>query len=393
MKTINKSILAATGVILGMLSCSEPELPSANTYTPGATYKSNFSFANATVDAPSLDFYVNGIKLGSAAVGIGSVLPTVVPIASPGVSGGFTANTSIRAKATSGTIGGKVGSNDLIFRSSANGLGNFSSVHLANYTVIAIDSLNRPVPVRLSRKTATISFADVTFWNPNTGKMISASRRDSLNPANCPACVNWDGAAQTPSTATEYANLVAYGNPVNPPALPPGTATPLGITDPGGVRFYVLQDNPLTFTGATAPTNAGIRLINAVANSNGIAAAANANGTFGGPPIYVRLRPAAGPNITLATNSVNPVSQPGGFNPNVGSRSAGVVAFTSQTIATAGVPIAYTLEVAFDAAYTNIAYSAPVSFTPGKNYTVFIRGRFTSLTGIQPLLGYGIITH
>lgn len=379
MKTINKSLLTTAGILLGLLSCSEPELPTPNTFNSGATYKATFSFANATVDAPSLDFYVNGIKLGSAAPGGASSLMTTVQIPTPGTAGGVTANTSIRAKATSGTIGGKLGSADLIYRSANNGTNNFAAVNNANYTVIAVDSIGRPVPVRLNRNTATISFADVTYWNPNTQKMITASRRDSLNPANCPACINWDGAAQTPSTATEYANLVTVG------------LVPLGLTDPGGVRFYVTTDAPLTFTSGNVATNAGIRFVNAVANANGISAAANTNGTAGGPPIHARLRPTAGANIGLAAGTSSVVSAAGGFNPTAGSRTAGNLAFTSQTIATAGTPTVYTLEVATDAGFTAILYSASVSFLPGRNYTVFVRG-IAGATGAKAIT-HGVITH
>jgi hypothetical protein len=379
MKTINKSLFSTAGILLGLLSCGEPELPAPNTFSSGATYKATFSFANATVDAPSLDFYVNGIKLGSASPGGASSLVTTVAIPTPGTTGGVTANAAIRAKATSGTIGGKLGSADLIFRSTNNGTNIFAAVNNANYTVIAVDSIGRPVPKRLNRNTATISFADVTYWNPNTQTMITASRRDSLNPANCPACINWDGVAQTPSTATEYANLVSFG------------LIPLGLTDPGGVRFYVTTDAPLTFTAGTVVTNAGIRFVNAVANANGITAAANANGTAGGPPIHARLRPAAGANISLAGGVSSVVSVPGGFSPNAGSRTAGNLAFTTQAIATAGTPISYTLEVATDAGYTNILYSTAVSFSPGRNYTVFVRG-IAGATGSKAVT-HGVITH
>ncbi len=384
MKKITKSTLTILGILVGLLSCSAPELPTPNTFSSGAYYKAYFNFANATTDAPSLDFYVNGVKLGAAARGIGSSVFTVVPIPTPGIAGGVTANTAIRAKATSGTIGGNLGSADLIFRATANGTGVFSAVNNANYTVIAIDSIGRDIPPRLFRYTATISFADVTYWNPNVEEMISASRRDSLNPANCPACVNWDGAIQNPSTATEFANLVGVGLP------------PLGITDVGGIRFYVTTDAPLTFTAGTVVTNAGIRFINAVSNANNITAAANTNGTFGGPPLYARLNSGAPINLTgvAAPNATNAfvAGVAGGFTPTAGSRTA-TVAFTSQAIAVAGVPNAYTLQFATDSGFTNIVYSAAVTFPPGKNYTIFARGRFDSLTGAQPNISHGIITH
>lgn len=397
MKTINKSLLTSVGILLGTLGCSDPELPTPNTFSSGATYKANFSFANATADAPSLDFYVNGVKLGTAIGGVGSSAPTTIQIATPGTAGGVTANTAIRAKATTGTIGGLLGSNDLIFRATANGTGIFAAANLATYTVIAIDSIARPLPKRLNRFTATIAFSDLTYFNPNVlpnGEIISASRRDSLNPANCPACINWDGAAQTPSTATEFANLVAYGT---------GTSLiPLGLTDVGGVRFYVATDAPLTFTAGTVVTNAGIRLVNAVSNANNITAVANANGSFGGPPLFVRLNGGTPINLNNmgAPNATNAFvgGVAGGFNPSAGSRTAGGVAFTTQAIAVAAVPNVYTLQVATDAAFTDIVYSAAnVTFVPGKNYTVFIKGKVKTrtgvLSGVQSTISHGIITH
>lgn len=381
MKNINRSTIATFGFLMGFLACSEPELPNPQLYTIKNAFKANFTFANATVDAPSMDFYVNGAKLGAAAPGIALPLYTSIPIASSGATGSATANTSIRTKGTTGVIGGKVGSSDLIFRATSNGTGNFASLNNANYTVIAVDFLERPVPKRLNRFTATISFADVTYWNPNTSSTISASRRDSLNPVNCPACVD-----QTTSTATEFANLVSQG------------LVPLGLTDVGGVRFYVAQDVPPTFTAATVVTSAGIRFVNCIVNSNNITAAANANGTFGGPPVYARLNAGAPHTLTNvgppnATNAFV-ASVPGGLSPNAGSRSAGNLVFPPPfVIAVAGVPNAYTLQLATDGAFTNIVYSAPVTFNPGRSYTIFARGSFTSLTGIQPGISHGIITH
>ncbi|MBL7848520.1 MAG: hypothetical protein JNL40_13710 [Cyclobacteriaceae bacterium] len=396
MKTFNKSIVATVGILLVSLSCTEPELPTANPFSSGATYKAYFSYANGTVNTSSLDFYVNGIKLGSAAPGIGSQLPTSLQIPTPGATGGVTANTSIRAKATSGAIGGLLGSNDLIYRSTSNGTNTFAATNLANYTVIAVDSVGRPIPKRLNRQTETIAFADVTYWNPNSQLMISASRRDSLNPANCrtiacPTCTGCDNFdvgldAQNPSTATEFANLVTIG------------LVPLGLTDPGGVRFYVTTDAPVTFNAGNVATNAGIRFVNAIANSNNVTAVANANGTFGGPPVYARLNggtPINLTNVAAAPNASNAFvnSVAGGFTPTTGSRTAGNIAFTSQAIAVAGVPNAYTLQLATDNAFANIVYSAPVTFNPGKNYTIVVRGKFTSLTGIQAGISHGVITH
>ena len=408
-------MLATVGILTGMLACSDPELPVANLNATATAYKATFTFANATADAPSLDFFVNGVNLGTAARGTGLPLVTSLPLISNGSTGSVLANTAIRAKATSGTIGGKLDlvqgppeAKHLIYRSASNGTNNFAAINGGNYTAIAIDSIGRPIPPRLNRKTATISFADFTYWNPNNKLMISASRRDSLNPANCrtkvcttcTGCVNWDTTGfyldptkvQNPSTTIEFANLVTIG------------LVPLGLTDPGGVRFSVLTDTWATFTAGTVVTNAGIRFVNAIPNSNNVTAVANANGTFGGPPVYARLNGGTTLNLTgvVAPNATNAFvgSVVGGFSPTLGSRTFGNLTFGNLAIAVAGVPNAYTLQLATDAAFTNIVYSAPVTFAPGKNYTIVARGYFKildgpppTLIGLQPTISHVIITH
>lgn len=376
MKNVNKIFsLVLVGFVALIISCADPALPVSNLGGTNTSFTADFTFANATVDAPSLDFYVNGTKLGSSSAPGGALAAYVnVPLTSSGATGSATANTSIRAKAATGTIGGLLGSNDLIYRSTNNGVNNFAGVTAGRYTVFAIDSIARPVAKRLFRITPTIKSADVTYYNPKTASQISASRRDSLNPANCPACVD-----QTVSTAIEYANLLTIG------------LVPLGLTDPGGVRYYVVSDVLLTFTpGGTDQTNAGIRFVNAVANANGIVAAPNTNGTAGGRPIWARLRPAVGLPHLLGTSTSHVAVNSTTFNPAVGSRTTGVVTFTSLAIAAAAVPIAYTLEVSTDN-YATVAYSAPVSFVPGKNYTVFVRG-VSGKTGPKGI-SHGIITH
>lgn len=399
MKTINKSKIISLGLMAGLLACGSPELPVPNVNAPVGVYKANFTFANATVDAPTLNFFVNGVSLGTAAPSAALASYTNVPITTPGTTGSATANTSIRAKAPVGsTIGGELGSADLIYRSANNGINNFAAVNNASYTVIAVDTIKRPKPVRLARYTVAnpLGTPGVTYWNPNNKSFISQSRRDSLNPLNCqtiacPTCTgcdNWDAAnqVQTTSTANEFNNLILVGQ------------VPLGMTDPGGVRFYVTTDVPTVFNAGTAVTNAGIRFVNGIVNSNNITAAANANGTFGGPPVYARLNGGVPINLTGLTNPPNPTNAfvagtAGGFNPTAGSRTAGGVGFTSQAIAVAGVPNAYTLQLATDNAFTNIVYSAPISFPAGKSYTIFVRGKFTTLTGIQSTISHGVITH
>lgn len=371
MKKYNKAVgITLVGLFCGVIACEDAQVPPANlghqTLVP---FTAGFTFANATVDGGSLDVMVNGVKLGTTTPGGLTGSYQIIAIPSPNT----VANTAIRANGTNGPVGGEAGTSAL-FRSANTGVGNFTASNGASYTVFVVDSLNRPDPLRKTKytlapppSTEILVGPDNTYWNPMTKTQISQSRRDSLNPANCPACVD-----QTVPTTNEFANLVAMGT------------VPLGITDPGGIRFLVATD-AFVAASAMSTNQSAIRFVNLVANSNGIAAAANANGTFGGPSIFARLIPTVGATINLTPTATqaatsNVVSNPAGFTINVGSRNglpAGTNnAFLAQTIATAGVPITYTLEIGTSATPgTNVLYTATgLTFTPGRHYTIFARG-------------------
>lgn len=368
-----------------LLGCSDPEVPTPDTSNQtSAPFTAKFTFANATVDGGSLDLYVNGIKVGASSTpGVGNNGYAEIGIPSSGFAGTATANTSIRAKATSGSIGGKLGTNDLIYRSANNGTNNFVAITGMTYTVFAMDSINRPIPLRKMKWVASgsnkIQVADVTYFNPHTKEQISLSKRDSIIA----------GTAVPTPVANEAANLLTIG------------LVPLGITDPGGLRFYVVQD---AFLSATAlppatTTDAGIRFVNLVANANNISAPPTSNGAQGGKAVWARLTPVTtGSTISLATQTTHVANQ-GNFNPTVGSRTVTTTPpavpaanFTVRSIAIAGVPNQYNLEVSLDN-FSTIAYTspAPLTFTPGKHYTVFVRGVGG---GVGPkAISHGVIEH
>ena len=84
-------------------------VPAANTSATVTPFSANFLFVNATPDAPSLSFFVNNDKIGADAGSSASYAQasyTAVALTSPGFAGAVTANTNIKAKATSGSIGG-----------------------------------------------------------------------------------------------------------------------------------------------------------------------------------------------------------------------------------------------------------------------------------------------
>lgn len=337
-KIYTLSLAMLIAIVLGVTSCEEVQTvePVANTTSTGLT--ASFLFINASPDAPSLDFFVNNLKIGpSLPSGSGQQGAVVAPITTNNIG----ANTNFRGKATSGTIGGVLGSADLVFRAGNNNANNFQASAGVNYTLLAVDSLNRPAPVRTLNAN---NFGDATWYNAANGQQISIDQYNALSSAAKARCVQIG-------------------------------VVPLGSTDPGGVRFLLLSDAYPTFASGNN-SQAAIRFI-------------NASPTAPLTPIWVRLRPASGTTISLATNSSTHIM---GFpwvisnanNPSVGSRSlnttapnggTGTLAFPLQTIASAGTPFSYTLEIATNATFTPVASSvASVTFTVGKVYTIVVTG-------------------
>lgn len=325
---------------ISLFSCDENDgIGKADTTVANpSTNSANFFFVNATTDGPSLDFFVNGLSQGTAALGSGlSGGYKNVSITTPGLNN--IPNTSIRAKATNGIIGGLLGANDLIFRSQGTGLNgtgiaNLIAVPNARYTFIAVDELDRPQPLRTFSKNLVTNAlaADITYYNRLNRKQISND--DFKNPEITPP--------------SEQANFVSIGT------------IPTGISDPGGVRYYAITD--------TYPTDAAI------------AAAVTANQSFirfvhaspNAPGVFVRLvGPATIPLVTTAATNVMSVA--GGFNPSAGSRTATLG--WPAAVATGVASNSYTVEVHTNSTFTALALSVPnVTFVPGKIYTIVARG-------------------
>ncbi|MFM9840479.1 MAG: hypothetical protein ACKVOQ_19585 [Cyclobacteriaceae bacterium] len=335
MKSTYKIVALTAIIAASFLSCDENDgITVANTAavpTPTAN-SANFFMINATVDGPALDFYVNGVSLGSSILGSGLASGYKnVAITTPGLNA--IANTSIRSKAASGsTIGGLLGSSDLIFRATNTGIGNLVAAPNTRYTFIALDELDRPVPLRtfsLNSVTKALA-ADITYYNRITKGQISNDAYKALSVA-------------------DQANFVSIGT------------VPAGVSDPGGLRYYAITD--------TYPTDAAI------------AAAITTNQSFirfvhaspNAPGVFVRL---VGPTtINLVTSAaLNVMSVAGGFTPpTVGSRTASLA--WPAAVATGAATTSYTVEVHTNATFTALALSVPsVSFAPGKVYTIVARG-------------------
>lgn len=141
MKTTYKSIwmLALTLISSAALltSCEDTDYPAAKPATGSSTVLSRFLFVNAAPGAPALNFLVENTPIAQA-IAFGQAATTYATSPSGTIQ--------LRAKPASGTIGGVIGSNDIIFRAGATNQTNFAAAANTNYTVFVTDTLNRPVP-------------------------------------------------------------------------------------------------------------------------------------------------------------------------------------------------------------------------------------------------------
>jgi hypothetical protein len=330
------SLILMIGLMAIINACEDTELP-----TPAATTQTNassakFLFVNASPDAPALDLFINGAKVVFAAPNTYATVSIF--------GNNTTGNTSLFARATTATIGGVLGARDIVFRATNTGLGNFTAIDQANinganYSVFAVDTITRPRPLRTLNSS---NVGDVTYFVRNTGSQISVV----------------DFGALTDKTTAVPIGLV-----------------PVGTTDPGGPRFWISQDifrAQSFFASGAAASQAEIRVLNAVPNSNPTL-------------LYVRLVPSPGAPTVLNTNGNSyfmsvatsaATPQPA----TIVSRSV-TVNFNLVTIATTVAPITpitYTVEVSTSSTGPAIASATLTNrtFTPGKAYTIYLSGLF-----------------
>jgi hypothetical protein len=350
MKSIYK--ISTLILALGLFSCDENDgIPEAVPSTSLPTTTANFLMINAVPGGPSLDFFVNGVKAGaSLTASQGQQGYNSVTITSPG----GIANTSIRAKATTGTIGGVLGSRDVIYRAGNTNVNNLTAAPNARYTFIALDSITRPSPTRtFSLNALNVLAADATYFVRATGSQISRDQWLAL------------------ASDAERNKTVSLGT------------VPAGSTDVGGVRFLLLTDTYPTFTAGNT-TQSAIRFVNAIPN---------AYSTPTSTLVSASLVPvSAGSTIALTTTPQQYImSVPGGFNPTVGSR-AFTSAFTLRTTATGVLEseqLEYRLEVSINGV---IAYTSPtLKFAVGKIYTIVGTG-LAGGTGANAI-GAAVVQH
>lgn len=378
MKTIIK--LFTIGALISLLACDDVETITPVPATSPSTFSAKFLLVNATPDAPALDLYINNLKVGSSvAVGEGQAAYNVVPITSNAVI----ANTNIRTKATSGTIGGILNSSDLIYRAGNTNTNNFTASNGASYTLFAVDSIYRPKPIRTLN---ALNAGDITYYSSKPSftaakKVGVGDTTIYLNVANFGVDTNSDPKLASGNSVIAYNLVKKYNGGVAPTFMVPIGVVPLGSSDVGGIRYYLWQDFFPTFATSSDSTNkAGFRIVNASPNA---------------PALKVRLKyvSGAGPTTDISLNGGNAalyimstanLSGVNGINPTVGSRTVTAtggtnpINFGAQTVATTGNASTYDIEVSADNFATNLVSLAGQTFGGGtnkaSNYTIIVSG-------------------
>ncbi|GAA4401848.1 DUF4397 domain-containing protein [Nibrella viscosa] len=131
--------IAVTGVLATalLIGCQSTEYPDPQPATGPSTNQARFLFVNAAPGAPALNFLVeNNQAAQSVAYGQSST----------GYTAAQAGTIQLRARAASGTIGGVLGNNDIVFRAGATNQTNFAASANTSYTVFVTDTLNRPRP-------------------------------------------------------------------------------------------------------------------------------------------------------------------------------------------------------------------------------------------------------
>lgn len=133
------SVAIIASLITALVGCQDTEYPTPSPATSPSTLAARVMFVNTTPSSTPLNFFVSNVPAGTnVAFGTNTSYNTtpVGPI-------------QLRAKAASGTIGGVLGSADILFRAGTTNQNNFTTAPNTNYTFFVTDSLNRARPTTI----------------------------------------------------------------------------------------------------------------------------------------------------------------------------------------------------------------------------------------------------
>lgn len=133
------SIITLAGAMTALVGCQDTEYPTPAPASGASTLTARVLFVNATPGITPLNFFVSNVPAGTnIAFGTNTNYNTapVGPI-------------QLRAKAATGTIGGVLGAQDVLFRAGATNQNNFTVAANTNHTFFVTDSLNRARPTTI----------------------------------------------------------------------------------------------------------------------------------------------------------------------------------------------------------------------------------------------------
>jgi Domain of unknown function (DUF4397) len=126
-------------VFVGLVGCQDTEYPTPTPATSPSTLSGRVLFVNAAPSTPALNFFVSNVAAGTN-VAFGTNTAYNATPAGP---------VQLRAKASSGTIGGVLGSADVLFRAGGTNQNNFTVAPTLSYTFFVTDTLNRARPTTI----------------------------------------------------------------------------------------------------------------------------------------------------------------------------------------------------------------------------------------------------
>ncbi|MFN4147606.1 MAG: DUF4397 domain-containing protein [Runella sp.] len=139
MKHSFKYMLAVAAMATTLVGCQDTEYPTPTPATSPSTLSARVLFVNAAPGVAPLNFFVSNVPAGTNVAFGNSTTYNTTPVGP----------IQLRARAASGSIGGVLGSADVLFRAGATNQNNFVIGANTNHTFFVTDTLGRPRPTTI----------------------------------------------------------------------------------------------------------------------------------------------------------------------------------------------------------------------------------------------------
>jgi Domain of unknown function (DUF4397) len=198
-KTIYFILIVSFTTSILFMGCESTQYPTPVPATEASKLSSKVLFINASADAPALNFFLNNTPAGTNVALGGNTAYNVTTVGS----------LQLKGKAATGTIGGSIGSGDLLFRAGATNNNNFAAASGINYSVFVTDTINRAKPTTLgATDPGGLRFLSVTD-NLSAPASGNAHIRFFHLSSNAPAV--WVSVSDTTKAIVSFANRAYRG--------------------------------------------------------------------------------------------------------------------------------------------------------------------------------------